>query len=273
VLQRIGRFFACNRSNPWIRRTNTALVALHKGYENLNYDFRSNGELEVLRRLATTEMAVTKTIFDVGANRGEWTALATDVFKGAYVHAFEIVPETFARLHARHGDEGNIVLNNVGLSDREGPMTVYFSAEHHGVATCVAGFSEVFHQYQPEARQVRTTTGDAYCMTKNITAIDFLKIDVEGFEPQVLKGFEAMLRAGKIDVLQFEYGYINIDTHFLLKDFYDYLCQFNMTIGKIYPNHVQFRPYRHMDEDFLGPNYLAVRSERNDLISVLGAIT
>lgn len=271
MIQRLGGILARNRSNPLIRRADAVLVELHKSYENLNYDFCTNGELEVLRRIAATEATVGM-VFDVGANRGDWLAIATSVFKGADVHAFEIAPETFARLRVRFADRDHVVLNNVGLSDHEGPINIYFSSERSGLTTCVPGFSEVFHHYQPEMQQASTVTGDFYCMTRNIVAINFLKVDVEGFEPQVLKGFEVMLRAGKIDVLQFEYGYINIDTHFLLKDFYGYLSQFNMTIGKIYPNHVQFRPYRHMDEDFYGPNYLAVRSDRADLVRALGAI-
>ena len=164
----------------------------------------------------------------------------------------------------------NVTLNDVGLSDEESTTTVYYSPRLHAIATCVAGFSEAFHQYQPNALQVRTTSGDRYCASKGTSVIDFLKIDVEGFEPQVLRGFEGMLKSGKIDVIQFEYGYINIDTHFLLKDFHDYLSQFDMVIGKIYPDYVDFRGYRHADEDFYGPNYLAVRRDRKDLLRALG---
>jgi hypothetical protein len=39
-------------------------------------------------------------------------------------------------------------------------------------------------------------------------------------------------------------------------------------VGKVYPTYVDFRSYRLTDEDFRGPNYLAVRRERNDLIGL-----
>ena len=59
-------------------------------------------------------------------------------------------------------------------------------------------------------------------------------------------------------MIQFEYGYVNIVAKFLLYDFYKLLEGYGMKIGKIYPDFVDFRDYRYQDEDFIGPNYLAV---------------
>ena len=111
--------------------------------------------------------------------------------------------------------------------------------------------------------------GDIFCAEKGIDNIDFLKIDVEGYEHKVLKGFEGILKRGGIKVIQFEYGYVNIDTHFLLKDFYDYLQSFGMKLGKIYPSYVDFREYEYKDEDFYGPNYLAVHQSCKSIIDLL----
>jgi len=92
---------------------------------------------------------------------------------------------------------------------------------------------------------------------------------VEGAERLVLKGFSEALDAGRIDVIQFEYGKVAILTHFLLKDFYELFEDKGYAVGKIFPDHVDFRPYKLEDEDFLGPNYLAVRRERADIIEAL----
>jgi FkbM family methyltransferase len=265
--QHITQFLARNRNRRWVQRIDRLLVAAHKGYENLNYDLSTNGELSTIKKLA--KMGAT-TVFDVGANEGDWTDLAVQAFPQAKIHSFEIVPQTFSHIHSRFGGHANVALNNIGLSDNEGTTSIYFSPDRNFLATCVPGFSEEFHQYKPEPQTVSVTSGDLYCSRNGIKKIDFLKVDVEGFEPQVLRGFKNMLSERRIEVIQFEYGYINIDTHFLLKDFYDYLTPFGMTLGKIYPDRVDFRPYRHVDEDFYGPNYLAVRSDRKDLIELLG---
>lgn len=268
VIPHIARLFSRHRRNRWIRGAHAALLTIHKAFENLNYNIHSNGELCVMAKLSRTGGITT--LFDVGANLGEWSYLAMNRFPDAIIHAFEIVPQTFDRLRLRFAEEDNVVLNSIGLAENEGAIDVHFSAERHALATCVPGFSEQFHRYRPAALSVAVTSGDRYCAQRGIERIGFLKIDVEGFEPQVLRGFGDMLNAGRIDVIQFEYGYINIDTHFLLKDFYDYLSPFGMRIGKIYPDYVEFRPYKHAHEDFYGPNYLAVRSDRRDLIEIFG---
>lgn len=268
MIQGLARFLGRHRHSRWMRRVDRGLVTLHKGYENVNHDIRTNGELRTISKLAGA--GAVKTVFDVGANRGDWSELAAQAFPQARVHAFEIVPETFGHLRQRFGGNARVLINGIGLSDQEGTLDVYFSPDRDVLATCVAGFSESFHKYEPATRAVPVTTGDQYCASNGVASIDFLKVDVEGFEPQVLRGFNGMLERGLVDVIQFEYGYINIDTRFLLKDFYALLSQRNMTIGKIYPDYVDFRPYRHVDEDFYGPNYLAVNSGRPDLLRILG---
>jgi hypothetical protein len=99
--------------------------------------------------------------------------------------------------------------------------------------------------------------------------VDYLKIDVEGHEPDVLAGCEKLLREGRIRAIQFEYGRVNIETRFLLLDFYDLLCGYDMVIGKIYPFSVDFREYAYVHEDFLGPNYLAVHKSQQSLLQAL----
>ena len=248
-------------------RIDKVLVRLHKEHENLDYDFVKNGEAAILRKLA--DMNGFRTIVDVGANKGDWSLIASELFPQANIHSFEIVPKTYSRLVENCGKRPNIACHNIGLSDTEGMSTVFFSPDKSGVATCVPNFSEQFHKYDPETIEARVSTGDVFCADHGIETIDFLKIDVEGYEHKVLKGFEGMLKKGNVRIIQFEYGYINIDTHFLLKDFHDYLKRFDMKVGKIYPSYVDFRAYRYSDEDFYGPNYLAVHSASDKFADAL----
>ena len=88
-------------------------------------------------------------------------------------------------------------------------------------------------------------------------------------EDRVLKGFGELLERGAIRVIQFEYGRVNIESHFLLKDFYKLLSGFGYVLGKIYPTEVLFKDYEYTDEDFLGPNYLAVLRTETALIQRL----
>ena len=46
-------------------------------------------------------------------------------------------------------------------------------------------------------------TLDNYC-TSNVASIDFLKIDVQGYESKVLKGATNLLKSSKIDIIELE---------------------------------------------------------------------
>src|SRR4051812_16969568 len=99
--------------------------------------------------------------------------------------------------------------------------------------------------------------GSDFLQREGIRKVDFLKLNVEGAEHLVLEGLKDQLREQRIRFVQFEYGRVNILTHFLLRDFYQLFATYGYVVGKIYPDHVDFREYELGDEDFLGPNYLA----------------
>jgi hypothetical protein len=78
-----------------------------------------------------------------------------------------------------------------------------------------------------------------------------------------------MLQGKKIRAIQFEYGVLNLESKFLLKDYFNLLTDYGYTLGKIYPNHVDFSAYSWEKENFIGPNYIAIRSEEQQLIHSL----
>jgi hypothetical protein len=129
---------------------------------------------------------------------------------------------------------------------------------------------EVVCAQPTELIEVDVDAGDSYFSSKGLSKIDFLKIDVEGMEGNVLQGFSKTLSQGLIKIIQFEYGMVNISSHFLLKDFYDFLVPYGYRIGKIYPNFVKFRDYSWWrDEDFKGPNFVAVLQTEDEIIPLL----
>lgn len=89
-------FLARHRRNRVLTRLDRYFVDLHRGYENVNYDFHENGERFVLQTLK--KQLRIQTVFDVGANRGGWSRIASGIFPEAQIYAFEILPETYKRL-------------------------------------------------------------------------------------------------------------------------------------------------------------------------------
>src|SRR3954452_6492034 len=77
-----------------------------------NFDGYSNGELRLVRSIIDT----CRVVFDVGANRGEWTETVLTLNAALEVHAFEPSPETFNEL-VRKQLPSSVRVNNVGLGE------------------------------------------------------------------------------------------------------------------------------------------------------------
>lgn len=231
-----------------------------KAYENCNGTFTNNGEEMVLRSLTGAPVA---TIFDVGANLGNWSLLAHRFLPTARICAFELSPPTFQQLQQNTRVCHAIHAFNFGLSDREGETTFYHYPDKPGETSLMA------HPFQSNGIELRghLRMGDAFCAEQGIEKVDLLKIDVEGSESSVLRGFEKMLAGKRISVIQFEYEKLNVVSKFLLKDFYTLFGGYGYALGKIFPTYIDFRDYAFDHELLWGSNYLAVLKDRPDLLN------
>ena len=226
----------------------------------------SNGELLLLDRLRKLNI---KTVFDVGANRGDYSKACLSRFPDALIHAFEIVPATFNKLNANLASYGRVQLNEYGLSNTSGTLEINYNPDHDGASSLLDEVT-VIHDASWRKVPVRVTTGDEYTDNKSISLIDLLKIDVEGAENLVLEGFRNTLAQGRISSIQFEFGLANIFSKFLLKDFWYLLGEHGFILGPIMPDGVDFKDYNPCDEDFQGtPNFFAVHKGCPDMISAV----
>lgn len=229
---------------------------------NFNYDLWTNGEAFVLQTIAAFRPRL---LLDVGANVGEWSLAANAHCPDAEVHAFEIAPPTFESLVANTRHLPRVSCRNVGLSEAAGTVRL----RHYAACPALTTSADYPHPLPFVELDGQVISGDAYAAAQGLERIDLLKIDVEGMEQQVLKGFEGMLRRKAIDLIQFEYGRVNIMNGFLLRDFHAFFGERGYVVGKIFPNHVDFRAYDLADEDFMGPNYLACRADLPDYVDAL----
>ncbi len=188
------------------------------------------------------------------------------MFPQAQVHAFELVPDIANRLAARFEHDPRVLVNRCGLDGEAGTVEVhYYPAFSEG-----SGLNDAHAGFDAEVRTAEVVTGDAYCRERGIDRIELLKIDVEGGEQRVLRGFEAMLARGAVKLIQFEYGLPNVVSRVFLADLYELFQRHGYAVGKVLPNHVDFAPYdRSVHEDFRGPNYVAVVRDRPDLAARL----
>ena len=240
-------------------------------WKNKQYDIAANGEEALLARLRPFAPGM---VLDVGANVGDWSLAACRHLPDAVIHAFEIAPTTAD--HLRHNARpypGRLLVNGFGLGERAGDVTLYFSEES---TTATSTDREAFavsardHGIRTACELTGTiTTGDAYLVANGIERVHSLKIDVEGGEWAVLQGLAYALEREAIDLVQFEYGPINLRTRRFLEDFYRFFAERGFAVGKLYPEGVLFKPFEATDEDFVGPNYVACHRSRPDLRDAL----
>lgn len=242
------------RRNPLLRTAAKLCRQYLKWYGNASYKPHKNGERWLLGALGSEPM---RTVLDVGANVGDWSLLAAVAFPDATIYSLEIVPRTAATLRERTAAVSRIKAFDQGLAEHTGTMTVRFNPG----ASAHTTFTEYPHGWEGERIEARVMRGDEFLSREGLRDVDLLKLDVEGAEHLVLRGFERALAERRIRFLQFEYGRVNILTRFLLKDFYERFTKAGYVVGKIYPDYVDIRDYELGDEDFLGPNYLACRAD------------
>src|SRR4051812_49097214 len=227
-----------------------------------NFDSYTNGELRLVRSVIDN----CRVVFDVGANRGEWTETVLTLNPALEVHAFEPSPETFNELGQKKLPS-SVRLNNVGLGDaREARELYQVGAETHSELRSLyrrEGLEDDFGlAVRATAERVEIITLDEYCRNSGVEEIDYLKIDTEGHDLKVLRGALGMIQRHAIRFIQFEYGMGNIESRDLLKDFFELFKGYKYNLHKIHPDGVSHFPrYNARLEGYHYQNWMVVRQE------------
>jgi len=125
------------------------------------------------------------TFLDVGANIGYYTALAARaVGPNGRVIAIEPDPDSYHYLEQTIAANavGNVQSFAVAASDTPATLPLYISADNRGDNRLYAS-SEDRPQVEVEARPL-----DALLQENKIGTVHLIKIDVQGYEPQVIAG-------------------------------------------------------------------------------------
>jgi FkbM family methyltransferase len=239
-------------------------------YNENHYRFAYNGErfvLETLRNVKGSDAAVA---FDVGAHVGLWARAFIDCFPNGEVHCFEIAPQTFKLLKQELDADPRFHINDRGLSSEEGTVALNYSPNSTTTATVHEAMLASAWGFDVQKVEARITTGDKYVAEEDVQRLDILKIDTEGHDLSVLKGFHQTLAQRPIPMIQFEHGFVHIPARSLLRDFYEYLQPLGYTIGRLHPRCVEFKDYDLCeDEQFRMGNYIAVHGTEKALIDAL----
>ncbi len=148
--------------------------------------------------------------FDVGAHWGETIQEFQTIFADPIIHAFEPAAANYQVVRQRHQPPRTFV-HPFALAELSGEKTFTLYAD-----TVLNSFLEVNPEGPQGAQKavgsetVRMRTLDDFAAEHQITEIDLLKVDTQGFEMQVLQGAEKALSERRIHALLLEVNFSRI---------------------------------------------------------------
>ncbi len=124
-------------------------------------------------------------VFDIGANVGNHSVGLRDI--AGTIYAFEPHPLLHQRLAwtIAHNRVDNVVPLKLALSDRSGHG--WLKTDNRGIERGALARKD------KGGLPVEVTMGDAFAADRQLSGLDLVKIDVEGHEPQVLRGLAATI--------------------------------------------------------------------------------
>lgn len=132
-------------------------------------------------------------VLDVGAHHGWFFHCWQDWCPAAQVHAFEPFPESFDAMMRNYGGDPRVRLKQLALGDTEGHLPLNILTESKVSNSFLDPRAETWRRVgyttgAIETLTVPVTTIDAYVREQEIDAVYLMKIDVQGYELQVLRG-------------------------------------------------------------------------------------
>jgi FkbM family methyltransferase len=157
----------------------------------------TNGERWLLTLMDEEPVA-----FDVGFHDGASTMEILRVRPRARVTGFD--PSRFAlQCHQkRFSADKRVAFVNQGLSTKPGELVFH---DYNNMCNSLAPRKEMPGE-KPATYKVPITTLDAYCREREVDHINFMKIDAEGFDLNVLEGGRDLLANQGVDIFMFEFA-------------------------------------------------------------------
>jgi FkbM family methyltransferase len=171
------------------------------------------------------------TFVDIGANTGLLTQLVIDGMKSdgkqlKNVVMFEPIEMYYNECVNKFGDKSNFIIENLALSDDDTDKTIYASQENFG-------YNKIYKQgmeVQPHDEYIiKCKTFSNWMLDGKIHKINFIKIDAEGHDVEIIYGMLDWLRSSNLrPYILFERGwYEDRETELanILKDDFNYIVE------------------------------------------------
>src|SRR5262245_20754211 len=142
------------------------------------------------------EIGATDTVIDIGGHIGVFSLFAAFHARRGRIYVFEPVPANFVLLteNLRLNGLTNVAARQIGVAAAPGERLMHVSRLNTG------GHSLYFDDAGSVARQIAVTTLPDIMREQGLDRVDYLKLDCEGAEYEILLGLpdETLARIGRI---------------------------------------------------------------------------
>lgn len=173
--------------------------------------------------------------FDIGANVGQTVNAIRNNFPTAKIWSFEPAQKTFEMLKANTVDK-NVTCWQLGFGSQNMETEIFINQDNHTEPS-----NSIFNNQNnkingnQKKEKIKIETLDAFCKKHSINKIDYVKIDTEGYDFEVLKGSYKFLKAQKISFIEVEVSMNPENTfHVKFENIKEYLESFNYRAFGIY---------------------------------------
>lgn len=189
-------------------------------------DKKEHKIIELIKKITNIDKVI-----DVGGFHGDWTDMILNDTTSSSIKIFEPDFNNFQVLKSKFSNNSRTELVNIGLSSEESNLIYHDLVSNSNSVRGMSGFvnREIYKNYEVQKKLIKVNRLDKVHQED----VDFLKIDTEGFEFNVLKGCEKLLIEKKIKFIQFEYGGTYKDANFELNDVISLLSGFGYKVYDI----------------------------------------
>lgn len=146
-------------------------------------------------------------VFDCGANKGSWADIILDEFgDNCELHLFEPNDKLLSFTQIKYEYRPNIYYHNVALSNEQKERYFYYFENFNNELSSLYENGEEWDKLPEKKKKVNTSTLNLFYETLGIKYIDYIKIDCEGADLEILQGASALLESNNAGVIQIEYS-------------------------------------------------------------------
>ena len=151
-------------------------------------------------------------VFDVGAHEGETLSEFRRLFRDAEIHCFEPTKDAFEVLRLTAGNDARVKLHHCALGEADGWATLFCHRRSHWNSllensSMIENFARKDLVDTTGTEQVELFALDSFCTKNNVSTIDLLKIDSQGYELKILNGAAELLKSKRVSLLHLEVSF------------------------------------------------------------------